>query len=210
MNSKNPLPTRAQRQPTRHVLPRALAAALLIVLAGADAEAAKPRHKGPIGNAYEFDPESSAERAASVASQMLPSERDRALALINAARNIPRRCGTTSYPAVPAVAWNALLEQAAQKHSDDMATRNFFSHTGSDGSAPWQRLTAAGYNWRSMGENIAAGYTSIDAVVAGWLKSPGHCANIMKSGFREIGLARAVNPGSRYGTYWTLDLATPR
>ena len=60
------------------------------------------------------------------------------------------------------------------------------------------------------GENIAAGYSTVLSVMEGWLKSPGHCANIMSPYFREIGAAKAVNLNSTYHTYWTLDLASKR
>ncbi|MGZ8246377.1 CAP domain-containing protein [Methylomagnum sp.] len=174
------------------------------------AQAAKPANGHALGSAYQHDANRAEALATAIPSLMSDTEKQTALSLINAARATRRTCGTASYPAAPPVAWNTLLEQAAQRHSNDMASRNFFSHTGSDRSSPSQRITAAGYVWGAMGENIAAGYPSVQTVVAGWLKSPGHCANIMNSRFKDIGLARAVNTSSRYGTYWTLDLAAPR
>ena len=60
---------------------------------------------------------------------------------------------------LPPLAANAALAAAATAHSNDMANKNFFSHTGSDGSNPGQRISRAGYNWYTYGENIAAGYT---------------------------------------------------
>jgi uncharacterized protein YkwD len=60
---------------------------------------------------------------------------------------------------LPPLAANAALATAAQAHSNDMANNNFFSHTGSDGSNPGQRISRAGYSWYTYGENIAAGYT---------------------------------------------------
>ena len=54
-----------------------------------------------------------------------------------------------------------------------------------------------------MGENIAAGQPTPESVVAGWLRSEGHCRNIMNPGFRELGLGFAQ--GGTYGTYWVQD-----
>jgi uncharacterized protein YkwD len=129
------------------------------------------------------------------------------LDLINNARSVTRACGSTNYPAVPSVAWHCNLEQAAQGHSTSMADNDFFSHTGLDDSSPGDRISAAGYTWRTYGENIAAGYNSEESAMNAWLDSPGHCANIMNSNFTEVGAAVAINPVSTYGIYWTQNFA---
>lgn len=131
------------------------------------------------------------------------------LNLVNQARVQGRTCGDTAFPPAPPLTWEDDLEDAAQRHSNDMAFNNFFSHTGSDGSDVGQRVTAAGYDWRMVGENIAAGQRSIAEVVQAWLDSPGHCANIMNAGFKEIGAAVAVNPSADFQVYWTQVFATP-
>lgn len=134
------------------------------------------------------------------------------LATVNAHRAAGASCGTEgSFAAAPALTWNTLLTQASLAHSDDMVARTYFSHTGSDGSSAAQRATAAGYAWQMLGENIAAGQPSVAAVVAGWMASPGHCANIMAASFRDIGVA-CVNGGSTntYRTYWTMTLGLAR
>ncbi len=128
------------------------------------------------------------------------------LALVNAARASGLSCGTTYYPAVPALSWNSKLEAAALVHSDDMKAQNYFSHTGKDGSSAGQRITRQGYTWNTWGENIASGYRNSKAVIDGWLKSSGHCKNIMGKNFTEIGVAR--DGGN--GTIWTMVLARPR
>ena len=81
----------------------------------------------------------------------------------------------------------------------------------SDGSSAGQRATAAGYVWRTWGENIAAGQTSVNQVMAGWLASPGHCANLLNPNFRDIGLACvSAGAGNTYRTYWTMTLGATR
>lgn len=131
---------------------------------------------------------------------------------VNQARSADRMCGSTSYPAAPVVAWNDDLAMAAYLHSSDMANNEFFSHTGSDGSSPGDRITREGYDWRTYGENIAVNYPSVSSVMQGWLGSDGHCRNIMNPAFQEIGAAYAEGPymGTPSSPYWTFDLATPR
>jgi len=99
------------------------------------------------------------------------------------------------------------LTTAATAHSQDMATHNFFSHTGSDGSSPWDRIRRTGYTFSTAAENIAAGSRTAEAVVQLWYNSPGHRANMLNCALREIGVAYA--DGGAYGRYWTQDFATP-
>ncbi|MBD3881758.1 T9SS type A sorting domain-containing protein [Phormidium tenue FACHB-886] len=108
---------------------------------------------------------------------------------------------------------NAKLSNAAYVHSRDMALRDFFSHTGSDGSNVTNRIREAGYRSLNAGENIAAGYATAEAVVEGWMNSPGHRANILFPNVKEIGVGfyfLSNDSGAvlqRY--YWTQDFATP-
>lgn len=129
---------------------------------------------------------------------------------INQARAVARSCGSTFYKAAPPIAWNSKLFEAGAGHALDMANNNYFSHTSLDGRTFSQRITAAGYAWSTIGENIAAGQTSIEQVINGWLQSPGHCANIMNSTYTEVGVACAKNTASTYKTYWVMDLGRPR
>jgi uncharacterized protein YkwD len=100
---------------------------------------------------------------------------------------------------------NAKLTKAAQDHSKDMAAHRNMSHTGSDGSDPGARITRAGYNWSTYGENVAYGYETPEKVMAGWMSSPGHKKNILNCGFKEIGVGLA-----QPGNYWTQDFGTGR
>lgn len=131
---------------------------------------------------------------------------------LNKVRAAPCSCASRSYPSpVAAVGWSARLEAAALAHSQDMQRGNFFSHTGSDGSSPGQRITRQGYTWSTWGENIAAGYTGMEAVIRGWLRSTsGHCEAIKSSSYSEIGAALVAGSGNTYSNYWTLNLARPR
>jgi uncharacterized protein YkwD len=142
----------------------------------------------------------------------LPNFQTDLLNIVNQHRAAGAQCGSSgSFAPAPALVWNTTMGIAALGHSNDMQQRNFFSHTGSDGSNPGARLTSAGYNWRTYGENIAAGQATIQSVVSGWMNSPGHCANIMKASFREIAVAcvKGTNANT-YRTYWTMVLGTAR
>ncbi len=98
---------------------------------------------------------------------------------------------------------DARLMQAARAHSQDMADRGFFNHIGSNGSNPGQRMTAAGYSWRTYAENIAAGYPAPEDVVRGWMNSPGHRANILSNDVRDIGVGFVNVSGTEWTYYWT-------
>lgn len=131
------------------------------------------------------------------------------MALINQARASSRTCGSTVYPTAAPLAWNGKLFDAAAGHSADMATQNYFSHTSLDGRTFDQRITAAGYGWSSIAENIAAGQTSAASVMSAWMASAGHCSNIMNSSLTEVGVACVSSSSSTYHTYWTMDLGRP-
>ncbi len=140
---------------------------------------------------------------------MSDSDKDM-LTRVNEARFQARTCGTVSYPATTPLSWHCTLGDVALAHSRDMGDHNFFSHTGSDGLSPGDRVRNAGYDWSTVGENIAAGQPSIDAVMSSWLSSAGHCANIMRSSYTEFGAASYVVNGSDYPIYWTQVFARPR
>ena len=126
------------------------------------------------------------------------------LDLINQARAEARSCGDEGdYPAVPVLTWNCELRDAAIAHTEDMTAHNFFSHTGSDGLNAGSRVSAAGYNWRYYGENLAAGYVFAVDALAGLLDSPGHCKNIMNPNVTEFGSYVMFADNLDYQSYWT-------
>jgi uncharacterized protein YkwD len=134
--------------------------------------------------------------------------RARVVDLVNVARGKGRRCGNERFAAAPPLGVSRKLNEAAAVHARDMARRKFFEHQGSDGSQPKDRVLRAGYRPRLTGENIAYGPESAEEVVAGWLASPGHCANIMDPRFREIGVGLAT--GRKRGhIYWVQTFGAP-
>jgi uncharacterized protein YkwD len=125
---------------------------------------------------------------------------------------------------LPPLKHEDLLDTAAELHSANMADRNFFAHCDPDTETlPWDRMRAVGYALAGAAENIAAGYSTPEAVIIGWMNSAGHRANILSTNYREIGVghfyqandtsnvrqdsnsdcvAEALNTGPWYH-YWT-------
>lgn len=97
------------------------------------------------------------------------------------------------------------LALSAQGHSEDMTRNDFMSHTGSDGSDPGDRITAAGYPWTSWSENVAAGQPTPEAVVSAWMNSEGHRANILRAASEHVGIGYDYGSGTTYGHYWTMN-----
>jgi uncharacterized protein YkwD len=97
---------------------------------------------------------------------------------------------------------DARLQQAAQSHTDSMAVANYFEHVGPRGDTPLSRVRAAGYMYSSqisfeVGENIGWGSLwegTPRAVVAAWMASPGHRANILDPRFRSTGIGVSPHP----------------
>lgn len=140
--------------------------------------------------------------------QQLPAIGRRVLELTNRARSTPRRCGASEFAAAAPLALDATLTRVALDYAHDMARLNFMDHTARDGSTPPQRISAAGYRWIEAGENLASGITTPEQLVAGWLHSPEHCANLMAPGYREAGVGFALNPNSDAGIYWAMEFGT--
>jgi uncharacterized protein YkwD len=110
----------------------------------------------------------------------------------------------------PALTPNDTLIQAARAHSQDMALHRFVEHTGSDGRTPAQRVQAAGYQFRIVAENVAAGRLTSESAVQGWMESPEHRTNILNCALRDTGVGVVEAPDDlTYGIYWTQLFATP-
>lgn len=96
--------------------------------------------------------------------------------------------------------WSDKAATASRNHSVDMMKNNYFSHTSPSGSTPATRMTNAGISWRSVGENIIAGYKDGISANNGWLNSSGHRSN-MFGNFTYLGVGGAT--GGSYGIYFT-------
>jgi uncharacterized protein YkwD len=103
----------------------------------------------------------------------------------------------------PALKRSNALDAAARSHANDMASRNFFSHKGSNGATVGKRATSAGYRWCMVSENIAEGYRDQATVIEGWRNSPGHYTNIVSPKAKEYGLANV-------GDVWVMVLGAKK
>lgn len=135
---------------------------------------------------------------------------NRLLVHVNELRSESRNCGSRHFPAAQALRLSAPLQEAAREHARDMAANGFLDHSGSDGSGPSDRVTRAGYDWKRVAENIAAGQTHAEDVAATWLRSAGHCENLMDLRYTETGIAYAVQRGDSRGVFWVQIYAKPR
>jgi uncharacterized protein YkwD len=110
---------------------------------------------------------------------------------------------------------SAALENSSSWMSNDMATKNYASHTDSLGRTPGTRLAAFNYPYAPWGENIAAGFSDAQSAFNAWQTAcdpdgSGNCtyahrANMLYPGFQVIGIGRAFSASSTYGWYWTTD-----
>ncbi|BAZ14034.1 SCP-like extracellular [Calothrix sp. NIES-4071] len=96
---------------------------------------------------------------------------------------------------------NAELNYAADEYAELMSQNRYFSHTGPDGSKPWDRAASVGFEAQTMGENIAAGQKTPQDVVQAWMNSPGHRANILRPSFTQLGVGFDNN-------YWVQDFGS--
>ena len=119
--------------------------------------------------------------------------------------------------------WNDALYTAAYEHSDDLAKSDTASHSGSGTLSDWtgmdmdrrstfvDRARNNGYQFINLGENISMGTyrDNIEKAVKSWLKSPGHCVNLMNPSYTEVGVGYVSKEGTTYGNYWTQVLGRP-
>jgi uncharacterized protein YkwD len=127
------------------------------------------------------------------------------LALVNAERARGAKCGDKSFGPAPAIKMHPALRCAARVHTADMAANDFFDHTNQKGEAPWTRMEHAGYTWAGAGENIAGGQRTPEDAMKSWMKSPGHCSNIMNPGYVHFGIGYVDG-----ANLWTQTFASPR
>jgi uncharacterized protein YkwD len=111
---------------------------------------------------------------------------------------------------LPALAYSSKLSSAALSHNQWMTSHNCIGHNCPGEPTIGTRLTNAGYTWASYGETVAAGYKTAQAVVDGWMASPGHHA-ILMGNYKDIGLSvLGCTSGCTYNPYWTADFGVPR
>jgi uncharacterized protein YkwD len=109
------------------------------------------------------------------------------------------------------LALNDQLGAAAEHHSQDMASKNYFSHNLKNGDSAQKNIERHGYtNWTYWGENIAAGDETAKQVMESWKNSAEHDRAMRDKNFKEIGIGRAYAKSSKYGWYWTTTFGARR
>lgn len=108
---------------------------------------------------------------------------------------------------LPALLVDTRLATAAQGHSDDMASNDFFERIGSGGASASDRIAVAGYEATFLVENLGAGHTSAQELIEAWLASPSHTSILLTESALHVGIGHAFNGDSQWGNYWTMDLA---
>lgn len=109
---------------------------------------------------------------------------------------------------LPALKVSQQLNRSAQGWTDHMVATQSFTH----GEAFSARISAAGFDWSSAGENIASGYPTPSAVVKAWMASPGHCENILNPTYSSVGTGLSRHGVAGFGSgpsTWTQDFALP-
>ena len=147
------------------------------------------------------------------------------LASVNSARNLNQDCHSKGmFSATTALTWNEKLYKAAYEHNNDLIVSQTYSHDGSGQLSDWtgsdlgkqstfiERVESYSYVWKRLGENLGAGteIDSVEKIVAGWLASDNHCANLMNPNFTEIGMSMIKNEASLYTYYWTQEFGKGR
>ena len=133
----------------------------------------------------------------------LSAEVEDLVRLINEARSDTQYCGSKKLkPSAPLIL-NCSLQRSAQGHANTLATKDRLSHVGASNSSLGTRVTASGYKWSAVSENIAKGHSAASSLFENWRASKHHCKNLFKAKYQEIGVARK-------GQYWVAVFAKPQ
>jgi uncharacterized protein YkwD len=89
---------------------------------------------------------------------------------------------------------NGELDTAAQAKANDMANRNYWNHVTPEGNQPWTFVNTQNYNYKDLGENLAAGFNNEKTTVTAWMASPSHRENMLNSIYSDVGFGFANNP----------------
>ncbi|MGJ7907425.1 CAP domain-containing protein [Actinopolyspora sp. H202] len=103
----------------------------------------------------------------------------------------------------PDLRLNETLNDAARRHSAQMARQDYLGHRGTDGADHINRAKRAGYPSVYVGENVAAGNADAAKTFRQWMNSPEHRQNILNCSFTELGVGYASDRDSRWTHYWT-------
>jgi uncharacterized protein YkwD len=103
------------------------------------------------------------------------------------------------------------LDEAAQRHAEDMLARSYYSHLSPDGTSPASRTRQSGYTGRIVGENIARGPFAVEEVMNNWMGSTEHRRNLLLPAFTHLGVGLVVGHNAAMGdtVIWVQDFGSP-
>ena len=133
-----------------------------------------------------------------------PAENARLLDMVNQARVLGQMCGGTRLPPASPLRFNPVITTVAQAHADDMAAKNYFSSTSPQGRSLGQRVTASGYAWTFVAENIASVTPPADNALQSWLADANQCRNLMSPDYTDAGIGY-----NAARNLWVFTLAAP-
>jgi uncharacterized protein YkwD len=107
---------------------------------------------------------------------------------------------------IPLLTRSTLLDEAARLKAEDMKKFDYFAHYSPQGVSPWHWFDAVHYNYLYAGENLAVYFDDSEEVVEGWMDSPLHKENILKTEYTEIGVAVVEGKHDGYSTYFVVQL----
>lgn len=113
---------------------------------------------------------------------------------------------TRSAIGLESLAENSLLDSAAQTKANDMLQKQYFAHTSPEGVTPWNFINGAGYYYQYAGENLAVYYSEAEDVLAGWMASPTHRANIVDERYNEIGVGVSQGVYNDYDAIFVVQM----
>jgi|RifCSPhighO2_12_1023870.scaffolds.fasta_scaffold01339_3 uncharacterized protein YkwD len=111
------------------------------------------------------------------------------LKAINAARAAARSCGSAGYAPAKALGWNELLSASSASQAEYMASIETITGVDAAGADVTARVSATGYDYHAVGENLAKGYPTVSKLMTALLQSPEHCQKIMSANISEVGAA---------------------
>lgn len=97
-----------------------------------------------------------------------------------------------------ALAESVALTKAAQQKANDMVAKNYWNHASPDGKQPSTFVLDAGYNYQTMGENLAYGFDTAEEAVSGWMSSQAHKRNILGE-YKDVGFGVAKSSNYQGG-----------
>jgi len=106
----------------------------------------------------------------------------------------------------PPLVLSTSLNDAAQKHAEDMLGRSYYDHRSPEGRQPRDRVVQAGYHPFIVAENIARGHTTAKEALDAWMQSQGHRGNLLHAAFKEVGIGCAVGGDT---VLWVQDFGRP-